>query len=86
MGSFPLLHTERLVLRPFALTDATLVEELAGAREVADTTLTIPHPYPKGGAAAWIATHGDGNLRMSRFTASSSPSGGRGRPSTPNDR
>jgi [ribosomal protein S5]-alanine N-acetyltransferase len=54
----PALHTDRLVLRPFEAGDAAQVEALAGAREVADTTLTIPHPYPKGGATMWIATHG----------------------------
>jgi ribosomal-protein-alanine N-acetyltransferase len=26
-------------------------------REIADTTLNIPHPYPHGGAAEWIAAH-----------------------------
>jgi RimJ/RimL family protein N-acetyltransferase len=53
----PVLRTERLTLRPFEVRDAPDVERLAGDREVADTTLTIPHPYPKGGAAMWIATH-----------------------------
>jgi RimJ/RimL family protein N-acetyltransferase len=53
----PTLYTERLALRPFDVRDAPDVERLAGAREVADGTLTIPHPYPKGGGEMWIATH-----------------------------
>jgi [ribosomal protein S5]-alanine N-acetyltransferase len=57
MRELPRLVTERLVLRPFDLADGPVVERLAGAREVADTTLTIPHPYPVGGGAQWIATH-----------------------------
>ena len=57
MDDFPRIATERLVLRPFHTSDAADVERLAGAREVPDTTLTIPHPYPAGGGAQWIATH-----------------------------
>jgi ribosomal-protein-alanine N-acetyltransferase len=57
MEDLPRLQTERLVLRPFDASDGAAVERLAGAREVADTTLTIPHPYPSGGGAYWIATH-----------------------------
>lgn len=57
MLEMPLLVTERLRLRPFDASDGAAVEQLAGAREVADTTLTIPHPYPAGGGTAWIATH-----------------------------
>jgi RimJ/RimL family protein N-acetyltransferase len=53
----PTLDTDRLVLRPFAADDAFDVERLAGMREIADTTLNIPHPYPHGGAAAWIGLH-----------------------------
>lgn len=53
----PTLETDRLVLRPFVADDAFDVERLAGMREIADTTLNIPHPYPHGGAAAWIGTH-----------------------------
>jgi [ribosomal protein S5]-alanine N-acetyltransferase len=59
MSTMPSLWSTRLVLRPFTVYDAPDVERLAGAWEVADATLTIPHPYPAGGAAAWIATHGD---------------------------
>jgi RimJ/RimL family protein N-acetyltransferase len=56
-SSQPTLETPRLILRPFTESDGPAVERLAGAREVAETTLTIPHPYPPGGAAMWIATH-----------------------------
>ncbi len=53
----PILQTERLVLRPFCLEDGPRVEQLAGTKEVAATTLTVPHPYPVGGGETWIATH-----------------------------
>jgi RimJ/RimL family protein N-acetyltransferase len=57
MQAQPTLETERLTLRPFLADDAFDVERLAGMREIADTTLNIPHPYPHGGAAEWIITH-----------------------------
>lgn len=57
MNGQPILETERLVLRPFQLDDSEKVEILAGDKLVASTTLNIPHPYPKGGAKEWIATH-----------------------------
>lgn len=53
----PTLLTSRLILRPFTLADAATVQRLAGEREVAAMTLSIPHPYTDGIAAAWIATH-----------------------------
>lgn len=57
MRKLPTLSTDRLVLRPFLLSDATAVQRLAGDRQVADTTLSIPHPYADGMAEQWIGTH-----------------------------
>ncbi|HUQ99601.1 MAG TPA: GNAT family N-acetyltransferase [Gemmatimonadaceae bacterium] len=59
MEDQPELKTDRLILRPFTLNDVPDVERLAGLREVADTTLSIPHPYPPGAAADWIRSHRD---------------------------
>lgn len=53
----PTLRTARLRLRPFEATDAPAVEALCGAYEIALNTLVIPHPYPAGAAAEWIARH-----------------------------
>ncbi len=55
--SMPMLTTERLRLRPFTLLDAPEIQRLAGAREVAQGTLRIPHPYPDGLAEAWVLSH-----------------------------
>ncbi|HEY1859612.1 MAG TPA: GNAT family N-acetyltransferase [Gemmataceae bacterium] len=51
----PVLSTARVLLRPFRLEDAPEVQRLACDREIAATTLRIPHPYPDGAAAEWIA-------------------------------
>ncbi len=57
MTTQPTLHTDRLTLRPFTLDDAADLQRLAGAKEIAATTMTIPHPYPDGEAERWIGRH-----------------------------
>lgn len=52
----PTLETNRLLLRPFQLTDAANVQRLAGSRVIADTTLNIPHPYEDEMAEQWISS------------------------------
>lgn len=54
MFSLPILETERLVLRPLASTDAILIQKLASDRQIADTTISIPHPYPNNEAEKYI--------------------------------
>ncbi len=44
-----------VTLRRLTPGDAAAVERLISDRAIADTTLSIPHPYPAGGAAEWIA-------------------------------
>lgn len=55
----PTLQTERLLLRPFQMSDAKRVQQLAGAFEIADTTGHMPHPYLDGMAEEWISGQAD---------------------------
>ena len=48
MTEHPILETGRLILRPFTLADAPEVQRLAGDRDIASTTMNIPHPYEDG--------------------------------------
>lgn len=52
----PALRTSRLVLGRFFPEDAPTLQRLAGDRAIADTTLSIPHPYTMDHALAWIDT------------------------------
>jgi ribosomal-protein-alanine N-acetyltransferase len=53
----PTLVTERLVLRPFTLADASDVQCLADDPDVASTLGSLPHPYTLRDAEEWIAMH-----------------------------
>ena len=48
------LQTERLLLRPLCRSDIPALLPLIGAREVAATTLRIPHPYTREDAEKFL--------------------------------
>ena len=50
------IRTDRLVLRPLALSDAARIALLAGDFDVASMTGTIPHPYNERMAGEWIGS------------------------------
>ena len=54
MKEQPTLTTERLILRPFSLADAKELQKLIGDRTIADTMISIPHPYTDKMAKDWI--------------------------------
>ncbi len=51
---YPELRTERLLLRAFRREDIPDIVRLAGAHEVAATTLRIPHPYTEADAEHFL--------------------------------
>ncbi len=57
MPEFPILQTERLILRAFQMDDAPAVDKYVSEKEIAATTLNIPHPYTLEMAEEWIGTH-----------------------------
>ncbi|MBC8376707.1 MAG: GNAT family N-acetyltransferase [FCB group bacterium] len=57
MKKYPEIKLERLMLRGFLPTDAPKIQELAGAFEIAEMTLNIPHPYLDGMAETWMNSH-----------------------------
>lgn len=62
--NFPMplvLETQRLILRPWEESDIPELVPLIGAREVAVTTLRIPHPYREEHAREFIRTEAKQN-------------------------
>ncbi|MCG3863493.1 MULTISPECIES: GNAT family N-acetyltransferase [unclassified Photobacterium] len=55
--SQPLLTTDRLILRPLQLSDTTKIQQLAGNIDIANSTISVPHPYSDGMAGKWIGKH-----------------------------
>ena len=54
MAAQPTLETDRLILRPLNSADAPSIQEKVSVRAIADTTISIPHPYPNGEAERYI--------------------------------
>lgn len=53
-----MIQTARLMLRPFRLEDAEPLRTLASDRAIADTTISVPHPFTSEHAHAWITGYG----------------------------
>ena len=53
------VRTWRLLLRSFVREDAAAIVRLAGAREIALTTMQIPHPYSEEDARTFLAKAGE---------------------------
>jgi RimJ/RimL family protein N-acetyltransferase len=50
----PILETPRLRLRPLELSDTSAIQKAAAGREIADTMISLPHPYPAGEAERYV--------------------------------
>ena len=64
----PLLETGRVLLRPLVLGDADALRRCAGAREIADGMISIPHPYPEDEAARYLVAQEE-DFRAGRSVA-----------------
>lgn len=51
----PVLETLRLRLRLPELSDTLEIQKTASMREIADTMISLPHPYPAGEAERYIS-------------------------------
>ncbi len=51
----PVLETQRLRIRPLERSDTLAIQKAACVREIADTMISLPHPYPTGEAERYVA-------------------------------
>lgn len=63
MTEHPTIETPRLILRPWKAGDAAALQRLAGRREIADTMISVPHPFTEEYAENWIASHAEAFAR-----------------------
>lgn len=61
-GPCPVITTERLVLRPHKITDATAIAESLGDFKVARMLARVPQPYDRQDALDWLVPHASGIL------------------------
>ncbi len=57
------IETERLILRRLKPDDTEALMRIAGQRRIADTTISVPHPFTAENAAQWLRrdTHDHGD-------------------------
>jgi RimJ/RimL family protein N-acetyltransferase len=67
MTERPTLYAERLILRPHSFWDADDLQRLISDRDIASTTLNIPHPYTLEDAIEFISQ------REEKYEATGSP-------------
>jgi RimJ/RimL family protein N-acetyltransferase len=70
------LATERMTLRPLRRSDAGPMSLYAGDRRVAEMLENVPHPYPPGAAAAFIARVLSGAMEERVWVMDATPSDG----------
>jgi RimJ/RimL family protein N-acetyltransferase len=51
-----MIETSKLILRPLAQADAPSIQRAASNREIAETMISISHPYPEGEAEQYVRT------------------------------
>lgn len=65
------LKTKRLLLRPYREENIPTLTRLLGAKEVAATTLRIPHPYTEADARAFLKAQESPASKFGMFELSS---------------